>query len=320
MTKGRMDNLDFLLDKREAEKFLKENFFSNNLFEVISLKRSGTFDKKSYNILYNVKIDDKKEDIRLYLSVKHDVNKAYNVMHYLYRNGFDSGKSRVPKPYGFSKKYVAMVYKNIPGQTLMHELDKEKNRLIADMKLVGETLRKFHQLPIPTFEVKRSEYLPGFKISSKFYPGLEKKTVTLKKEIFNRLAKNKKKAFCHGDFQPNNVIVDNNSVYVIDFGSTDLNDKELDIASFVIQLQIMLKKFGNIEHFDELKKVFLSAYDDYDDEKLNLLASILSIGLLGFFTTLPEFENNQQHIPFVYQMVQEYLAKIGMAIVDDKKS
>lgn len=315
-------NMELFLNKKWVEDFFNKNnqmiFQQTSKVKLIDLRRSNTFDKKSYNLLYVIEIGNQRKEIRLYYSHKHDVEKAYNALKYFYQNGFDRGQSRTPKPYIYLKNYNIIIYENIQGQTFMHELDRNKNELKNRMSLIAKTLKKIHSLPLPSFEVIISDWKPGEKVAAKNIPDLVDQIEHIKNTIFRKLDKNKASNLCHGDFQPNNLIINNDIVYIIDFGSICITDKELDIASFVIQLQIMLKKFGDINSFNELKDIFLAIYDDYNQEKYNLYLALISIVLLEFMISFPDFENNKSYIPFIYSEVKKNLEKVGINFRNDR--
>lgn len=313
------NNLSHLiLDKNWVKNFLEKNslqiFKKEAKINILSIERSYTFNIESYNILYSFEIDSKKQDLRVSFSNQVSKETNYKILQYLYKKGFNKGNILVSEPYIFFKDYNLLLYENIPGRTLMHELDKDLEYLAHVVNLSARALKKIHKIPLPSLKLWHQDWNLNIPVMTKYYPELAKKINIIQSNIFNKLNKTKSGVFCHGDFQPNNIIFYKNKLYILDFGSVCVLDRELDIASFVIQLMVMLKKFGDIANLEFLREKFLTEYGEHDKEKFNLYSVLLSLRILDFFIVFPDAENNRERIPFGYELVKENLEKIGVKI------
>lgn len=310
----------FILNQERMSEFFNDHsqkiFGANKNIKIINIKRSHTFNIETYNILYSLNVDDKRINIRASYSTQADRGVNYQILSYLFNHGFNKGNILVARPYVFFPEYNIIFYENIPGQTFMYELNDNLDNLQDRMKIIAQAIKKIHALPIPSFALWPQIWDVNQSAISQYYPNLAMEIDKIQQNIFQELKKTKSKSLCHGDFQPNNLIFYKNNLYLIDFGSVCVSDKELDVASFVIQLKIMLKKFGNILNFEPLKENFLSEYGEFDIKKFNLYSILLSLRILDFFIVFPKAENNQERIPFGYQLVKENLERIGIKIDD----
>ncbi|MCL5407204.1 MAG: aminoglycoside phosphotransferase family protein [Patescibacteria group bacterium] len=277
-------NYLFLTNLTKAENFLNENsdkiFGYNCLVKINKIKRDKTYNEEgSLNLLYDLTINNRERLVRVststFLLKEHD----YNVMCYLYENGFNKSPFLVPQPFAYLKKEKILFYENIIGQKFADLFKQESINLEQHVKNCAILVKKVHSLKIPSFDLFDPRSLfEDFKFQeiSKKYPKTKNLNLVIRK-IQSLLPKDKKN-FCHGDFNPNNLIIQKNKIYLIDFGLTSAFYKEIDLASFLAHSRVMLEEKQQL--FEKLKKVFLSSYGDFDKTTLFLLMILIDIRLL----------------------------------------
>lgn len=278
-----MIEYNFLLNKITTQNFLNQNskkiFGHEDTVEIIDIKRSKTYNPEAYNLLYKISRNNQIEFLRVSGSKIFSKKSDYLVMEYLFKNGFSKGEFLVPKSMAYFDKENLLFYENIPGRLLADLLEDDCTKAISTC---GNLLRKIHSIPIPKFVLFDTNlFFKNFNFKSIIsrYPEL-KDIPKIVDKVKNRLVDNDKKFFCHGDFNPNNILINQNRIYIIDFGLTCIFHKEVDLASFLTHLRLMLKKNNRENNFENLKNIFLSNYGEYDKEKLNLLMALIDIRLL----------------------------------------
>jgi len=303
-------NYLFLLDRIKAEDFLNENsdkiFGDNCLVKINKIERDKTYNEEgSLNILYNLIIDNKECLIRVststFLLKEHD----YNVMLYLYKNGFNKAPFLVPQPFAYLRKERILFYENIIGQKFADVLKQESAELEQHIKNCAFLAQKIHSLKPPSFELFNPQSLFEnfqFQEISKKFPKIKNLNLVVKK-IQSSLPRNKKN-FCHGDFNPNNLIIKKDKIYLIDFGNTSIFYKEIDLASFLAHLRLMLGKDQPL--FEKLEQTFLSTYGDFDEKILYLLMALIDSRLLEISIV---FKNANYDTNFIFECLNDDLER-----------
>lgn len=320
------NDLNFLLDKDKVEKFLNEKaqelFGAPDRVEILEIKRTATYNKSSYNVLYKIKINDKLWEIRASASEQLSKKANFELLKFIYNHGFDQGQFLIAKPLGFFEDSNVMFYENIQGKPLMTELGEDVVALTSKIKLCAGILKKIHGLPEPEVKLWNANDFFEFKKLERgalqiYYPAVARELDNLIMKIKEKIDKNKTPEFCHGDYNPNNLIINRDKIYVLDFDMVSFIDKEYDLANFVDQLQIMTKRFGNFENFETFKKEFLISYGDYDVDKYNLYDALVNLRILATFCVSQGRENNLEFMAFIFELLKENLNQIGIEFKDN---
>lgn len=320
------NDLNFLLDKDKVEKFLNEKaqvlFGAPDRVEILEIKRTATYNKSSYNVLYRIKISEEVQEIRASASEQLSKKANFQLLEFIYQHGFDAGNLLIAKPLGYFEDENVMFYENIEGKPLMIELTEDKNVLIPKIKLCAGILKKMHGLPKPEVDLWDANNFFEFKKLERgalqiYYPEVARQLDNLISQIRTKIDKNKTLSFCHGDYNPNNLIINRDKIYVLDFDLVSFIDKEYDLANFVDQLQIMTKRFGNFENFETFKKEFLISYGDYDVDKYNLYDALVNLRILATFCVSQGRENNLEFMAFIFELLKENLNQIGIEFKDN---
>jgi len=260
-------NLDFLLNQEWVEEFFTRNSekifqVANAKIEVLYINRAFNMAPQSYIMFYNLKVNGQEQKIRASSSTLVSRSRTFEIMQYIYSYGFNDKNIGSPEPICYFKDLNLMLYHNITGMPLLYLLE-EKIDHSPSIILAAKAIKKIHQIPPPTFDLPEPQWDMNLKRISKYFDRVKiEKKITKIKINLNRF----QKVFCHGDFQPNNLIVKEQKMTVIDFGSVRLAPPEFDLASFATQLEIMLYRAGSYNQFETLKNLFLNEYDIFDHQ------------------------------------------------------
>lgn len=321
------NDLNFLLDKEKVEEFINQRsqdlFGSSDHIEITEISRTATYNKSSFNVLYKVKVGDSVKEIRASASQQISKKANFELLEFIYKNGFDSGKFLIAKPLGYFEDFNVMFYENIQGKPLMVELATSLDELISKIKLCAQMLKKIHGLPQPEISLWEADNFFEFKDLERgalknYYPQIAGELDSIVTQIKDKIDHKKITSFCHGDFQPSNLIINQDKIYVLDFDLVSLIDKEYDIANFISQLRIMAKRFGNFENFKILEKEFLSEYGQYDLEKYNFYEALVNLRILATFCVSQGRENNLEYMAFIYKLLKENLNQIGVKSIENE--
>lgn len=247
-----------ILSKHQKELDLTANF------QLIEIKRSLALSPHSFILL--VKIVDK-NTLKLYrgnASTSTSRLTGFKTMKVLYENGFNFGNYKIPEHFIYDSNYNLLLYQDVPGEILIDQIKKNEDVLkrIEDCSL---WLKKLHYL-------KSQIHLAGYNFDvntkdlNRFYPELAENCENAKKELLSRI-KTREKILIHGDFQPNNIIIKNDTVWVFDFNDAALDNPAIDIASFLAQLRTMMIRFSGLNKYDNYKDSFLRNY--YHQTRIN---------------------------------------------------
>ena len=292
MTQEQAEKL--LLDKQNILNFLKMNstklFGSSEKIEVLEIKRSKNLNPTSFNLLYKLNIGQEIVSIRASTSTKFDNDYNFNVLQFLRSNGFDKGDVLVA----------------VTGDIFKNQLKEPMDILIVKVKLVAQGLRKIHRFQKVPFHLWPHDWSFDRNLIGQYYPELANEVQDIRQDIIKGL-ENSKTCLCHGDYQPDNLIFNNDKLTIIDWGSTTLSQKEQDLASFIIKLEVMLPEFGNEENFPILKGIFLKEYGEYDKQLFNQFYILYGLRILNSFAEFPDYEHARQRMDKIYNILNKRL-------------
>lgn len=307
-------NYLFLTDKIETQKFLNENsiriFGQDCKIEILDIKRFKTFNEEnSLNVYYELKVNDVNLNIRVSTSTFLEKEHDYNVMKYFFNNGFDHGSFLVPQPLAYLKGEKILIYKDVPGRKLTDLIERNDN-LEKYVKDCSALAKKIHSVKIPNFSVFDPKLLfvdfKFEKIEKRFTKA--KNMPLIVQSIESNLPKDGVKVLCHGDFNPNNILIDDDKICLIDFSMTTIFYKEIDLASFLSHSRIML---NDESKFEKLKDLFLNSYGDFDERNLYLLMSSIDCRLLEIATL---FNNENLDVESIWNYLNNDLKKANIKI------
>lgn len=293
MSNNLPQNLDCLLDKNWVESFLTKNsqkiFDEPKSIQVLKIERSKSFAPESFAMFYEITANYEKIFLRASASTSQDRSLPFAVMTYIYNHGFNAGDFQVSKPLAYFEDLNLMFYLNLGGR-MFRDVLSDQTDLTGETFKIGQALKKLHSLP--QNNLVSSHHVWSFnneKILS-YCPEMSDVIIRNQNNSLEKIETNKY-FFCHGDFQPENIVI-SDKIFIIDFGSVVAENRELDIACFVSQLDIMLKRYGNPDYFETLKKSFLTGYGDYDQTLFDCYYQLYDFEILQALIAIYEEDPN----------------------------
>jgi aminoglycoside phosphotransferase (APT) family kinase protein len=312
-------NYLFLLDKNQAESFLSDKseliFGQKKAIRISEIKRSKTFNEEgALNILYKLELDGNLMELRVSTSNFLDKEHDYNAMSYLYKNGFSEGQFVVPEPVAYLKEEKILIYKDVAGSSFVDEFKKQEINVEQTVKACAELVKKIHQLKVPSFGLFNAENLFlnfKFDLIAERFPeaGDLEQAISKIKGLLNTDSK----SFCHGDFNPNNLLIRDGGIALIDFGMTSVFLKEVDLASFIAHLRQELTNSGQ-SMFEQLKNVFLTTYGSYEKNNLDLLIALIDARLLEISVI---YATSKYDSEYLFSCLEDDLAKLDISMKNE---
>lgn len=246
-----------LVIRSNDQKLISEYTLLNNkkkkiIMTKIRFERGDDLAKQSYNILKNI-WDCKK------------------------------GKNLISKPLYYFKKEKVYFYEKTLGNSLASLIEENKlknfKQLDLQIKKAAKILSILHSLPLLHF--KKTNFINNYDISEQLFwfentlknylPINTKKNFKLLNRLtqINNLYKSNKqteKKFIHGDFQLQNLILNKQTIKLIDFDNAEINDPFIDVGNFINQINYkgLLSKQATT-----LRQTFLNNYLKFANIKLN---------------------------------------------------
>lgn len=196
----------------------------------------------------------------------------YAALELAYHHGFAQGSVIVPRPLWYLPELMAAFYIGLPGDNLLEHI-KNNYLNLTTIKKIANGLSKLHDIPKPkSFKLKKHDFSPVFLDPTNVIGRPYNAHTRLAQDVlaqFKQLKQAKKKlikgayAFSHGDFHPENVIINkfnNNQVVFIDFSEVCLAPVYFDIASFLQQLEFMTLSYLSPKAYAQIEYVLLSSY------------------------------------------------------------
>lgn len=195
--------------------------------------------------------------------------------------------SKKVKPLFFDKKYNAFFYLGVNGENLQYYIKNQPEKIENILKLSAIWLTKLHQIKIDcgkhNFNPENSKIetiIPG---SNYYFKSIQKKAPTFLddvRKIYNRInkfdeknLKQNKHYLIHGDFHPENIIVDQNDpskIAVVDYTDVCIADFARDLANLNHQLYYMINRFAPklSSQIPNFQNTFLNTYLNKINKKL----------------------------------------------------
>ncbi|OJI06546.1 hypothetical protein BK004_03015 [bacterium CG10_46_32] len=217
-------------------------------------------------------------DILVFCSAHSQENReqAYEALTFINEHGFKAQKVFLPKPLFFEKKFNAFFYQGMEGKTLLTFIRKPDTDLSEYLNQTAYWIAQLHQVDTQdakNFNPDNSQIktiLPG---PERFLPKIKKLFPEYYKQIktvFEKLVTEEEqslthlphKYLIHGDFHPENVIINktDGKISAIDFTDICLGDWARDVGGFMQQLEFMSAGFHSQEKIEALQKLFVEYY------------------------------------------------------------
>lgn len=211
-------------------------------------------------------------------------------------------RTSITRPIAYDPSLRVLLYESAPGKPLMSLLRHRKAQRMAWLARAADWLALLHRYTIPAGQIRtlRDErreagyFLMNYR---GFFPACVPRAEQYISAFFKFRAKLSRRArratLIHGDYNPNNIIVDTNParLSVIDFGNARQYEPMSDLANSLIQLGYV--NIRPASHTWRLQKSFLSSYERrrpltrVDRAWLALFRMWWSMQTLSFTMTLP---------------------------------
>lgn len=170
----------------------------------------------------------------------HKARTAYDLLNTLWNSGFDQSSSdgiSVPEPIGVISRFNLWLQKKVPGLPLGELLPES-----AGTVLIQRVVKAIHKLHVANVPTKRHHTMEDeLRILHERLPQLSQKRPEWSKRIDNLLAActrlgavlpPSRECGIHRDFYADQIIVDSDRLYLLDFDLYCMGDPALDIGNF----------------------------------------------------------------------------------------
>lgn len=257
-------------------------------------------------------------------------SELYKNLKFLEEKGFDGADGLlIPRPLFYSKGFNCFFYQGIAGENLHHYIKKNDFAVIEKfLPRVALWFAKLHDIP---YQESKSLNEAGSRISS-VVPGVEHILSKVREgypeligdvsHIFGELIKKEEYFFAHikrrwvihGDAHPENIIVVNGDIGVIDFSDLCWSDFARDIGTFLEQLGYMMsKRTEDKAMIKKMEDIFLenylkSANIELDDHLLSRIGLYQHWTIMRMVTVFLLRENpNPEKAIVLIDKVKKYL-------------
>lgn len=183
--------------------------------------------------------------------------KSFHILRALWDSGFNTGPFLVPQPVGYFPGLHLLLYKNFPAPSLMQLFDDPENRFFPHIGGALNWLAAFHEKKPQAiaelrfnWEEEKQEFVKLMAYLLERFPYRKNQLLQLQEHFFNRerqLLNVEEFSLVHGDFQPNNLLVRDSQICVIDFNEAMLYDELYDLAHFTTQVYSMLRHHRDLD-------------------------------------------------------------------------
>lgn len=251
----------------------KKFIWSNSYHVVLEFKVLFSFSASNLG---------KKKDSRLsFFCTAHSSERrknVYDILKYLWANGFSKGFLAIPKPILYSKYFNASFYRGVNGDSLLKFIRAgDKKEIEKIVKKTAEWLAKLHKLPInedllfDKSKAKIKTVVPGYKktledlkqrYDGRYYKDIKNiydYLIDLEEDFFKL---SDKRWLIHGDVHPENIIkISKNKMAMIDFTDMSPSDFARDLGSFLQQLEYKLKRNNYTKSYvKKIEDIFIVSY------------------------------------------------------------
>lgn len=213
---------------------------------------------------------------------------SYNLVKSLWNQGFGANSKDgifVPEPMGVIPEFQMWLQRKVSGELATKLLPEEKGVALAQR--IAQAIHKVHQANIPT---SRSHIIADeLRILHERLPLVAhikpQWTQRLEKILAacDRLGNNLPEPYprgIHRDFYPDQVIVDESRLYLLDFDLYCQGNPALDIGNFIAHIQEQsLRTLGNIEALQDRENALLKEF-------IKLTDGTTTIAEISAYTTL----------------------------------
>jgi len=277
-----MNEILKLFKKKPALEYIKKNapFFveQNSIkdLKITTIKKNIGKEKNFYHVVIRYDADNLKKPLFCTAHCEESRQNAFAALKFINKHGFKKTKTVLPAPIFYDKSLNVFMYQGIDGENLLHYIKGRSPKLDKYVQGAGRWIAQLHKIPADkaqNFNKENSRIKTVFPGPSYFLKKIKDKFPSFFVDVqkhFNRLVEKEEKnlshrssfALIHGDFHPENVIInkDTEEISVIDFTDICLADEARDIGAFIQQIRFMSRGNLDLDKMKSLQKKFLRAY------------------------------------------------------------
>jgi len=266
---------------------------------------------KTYHVVFEYTVQfENEENVTIFVAAHSDEPRwrAFNSLKILESNGFDNqDELLIPRPLFYSRQFNGFFYQGIEGKNLYHFI-KEHNFILLERELprAAAWFAKLHciklnkDIKIENENNTIATVIPGVthilkKVAEKYPDHIQDVKFIydcMIRQEENFLTKVQEKWLVHGDAHPENIIVSERGLGVIDFADLCLGDFARDIGTFLAQVEYMAsKKIEDQAYIEKMKGIFLANYlkfakikmTDSLQERINLYQNWTMMRIVSVF-------------------------------------
>lgn len=227
--------------------------------------------------------------------------KSYELQKQLWLNGFDNNspdKISVPEPVGIIPEWQMWLQKKVPGELVINYLT--SNQGVAASKKVAQVAHKLHQANIlPQRSHTMADELTILEqklpLVLQDYPQWESriKTILAKCHILGESIPEYPVCDIHRDFYFDQIIVDRDRFYLLDFDLYCQGNPSLDIGNFIGHItEYSLRTFGDVnalrDRENALEKEFLNLNQQEDNYAIQTYTTLTIVRHIYLSNIFPE--------------------------------
>ncbi|MDZ7995958.1 MAG: phosphotransferase family protein [Nostoc sp. EfeVER01] len=244
---------------------------------------------------------------------------SYELQKSLWSEGFGDDSPdgiSVPEPVGVIPEWQMWLQRKVEGVIATQFLSQTDS--ILPLKLIAEAAHKLHQANIPP---RRSHTMSDelrilherIPLVTQQYPQWEERLERIL-EASNHLGENTpeiKHCGIHRDFYPDQVIINNSRLYLIDLDLYCEGNPALDIGNFIAHIQeYSLRTFGNSQALQEYENVLTERFIQLtSDEFLTAIQSYATLTLVRHIYISTQFPERR---PFTEALLNLCEQRLGI--------
>jgi len=256
--------------------------------EVKIIKKS--FHNNYYNLVTAYPLsfveDGQKKELTIYSSAHSNESRKQTManLQLIWQKGVPSSEFQTNLPLFYETGSNAFFYVGLPGINLYHFFhENERIAIEESIRATAKWLARLHRLTRGMVdwpearEQRIADVAPGRdralerikKVCPEYLDRFARLHALLEQRELSHWPQNDNLTMIHGDLHPENVLVNEQGIAIIDWADASLGDPIRDLGSFMQQLSFMgHRAIDNKEYWQTMQKVFLETYQAEEDIKL----------------------------------------------------
>lgn len=299
---------------KDIEKILRCNldliYPGNRDIKIRNSHRYLSLSKKSFVVRCEIELFSKKnyrKNIWISSSSKFSKEKNFLINKFLWEKDFKEYLA-VVKPLCYLKDTNFFIYEDAPGTSLNDLIKNKDPKTTIAVQKSAQWLAKFYSVPFGGLIKDRLKlYVNWQAIEQKC---LNFSIIKQKFETFFDTIQQDALTLIHGDFQPNNIILNDKDLYVIDFDLAALSNPLMDLAVFQTQMKLRCLELDDLNFYEKLDKIFFDQLrqDGYKFDYAKLQKYFFLVNVQAFSAVCAYLSKDKAHLK-VFDYLQQEINK-----------